>query len=242
MRWHKTVALAALVAGASAPALAQENDWKYQATVYLFTAETTQTVNGNEAILSFSDALENLEGAFMGAFNASNGKWTFIADFMYTDVSLDGGTPGAAFSGVVADVTPLVISGYALYRVHETPAAFIDVGAGFRYFDIDTTVTLTPGALPGRQTTVGDDWTDPVISLNAGFELSDAWSSTLNLDYGSFVSDRETYQLTLTFNYAFTENWVARIGYRYMNVENDGDGVDYSFEQSGPAIGISYRF
>ncbi|WP_282022447.1 hypothetical protein [Ruegeria faecimaris] len=40
----------------------------------------------------FGDALENLDFAYMGAFAASNGKWSFLTDYMYTDLSFGNET------------------------------------------------------------------------------------------------------------------------------------------------------
>nr|WP_282130193.1 outer membrane beta-barrel protein [Roseobacter litoralis] len=54
------------------------------------------------------------------------------------------------------------------------------------------------------------------------------------------MNDRETYQFTVTFDYEFAENWTARAGYRYLNVDNDDD--DFQLEQTGPVLGVSYRF
>ena len=62
--------LAALAVIAS-PCTAYAGEWKYAATIYLFTPETTTAIGGVETTLSFSDALDNLDFAFMGAFEAT---------------------------------------------------------------------------------------------------------------------------------------------------------------------------
>ena len=48
--------------------------------------------------------------------------------------------------------------------------------------------------------------------------------------------------MLLTVDYAINDAWVLRGGYRYISVENVNDGNSYSFEQSGPVFGATYRF
>ena len=230
------------IALGAAPVVALGDEWQFEGTFYLFTAETTTGIGGTESTLSFSDALENLDAAFMAGFSARRGPLTFILDYMYTDLSFNGDTPGSAFSGARVSTSTQILSGMAFHDVHRTGTAFLALGAGFRWFDTDTTLRLSPVTSPGVTRNENDSWTDPVIGALASVDFAGNWSGTALLDWGGFVDDRETWQVLLSANYAFNENWIARIGYRYISVENDGRGPDYSFEQSGPVLGISYRF
>ncbi|MDJ0992924.1 MAG: hypothetical protein QNI90_05075 [Dinoroseobacter sp.] len=225
---------------ATLPTAVPAEEWEFEGSLYLFAAETTLGKGDLEGTLSFSDALENLDFAAMAAFAASNGQWTFIADVMHFDLSFENDTDGVLFTGLDTDSVTTLFNGLALYRVQETPRYSLDLGGGFRYFKTDTTLALRPGLLPGRSVRNDDSWTDPVLAAIGRFELSEKWTSTIAADYGSFVSDRETYQLTVSLGYRFAENWTARLGYRYVNVENDED--DFRFEQSGPLLGVNYRF
>jgi len=233
---------ACLLGCVTVPAMAQDRAWDFEGTFYLFTAETKTGVNGNDVTLSFKDALENLDMAFMAAFAASRGPWTFAADYMLTDLSSGFTTPGNAFSDVNASVKTQILSAYGLYQVFEDTGTSVDVGAGFRWFKTDTDLDFSAGALPATSVSENDDWIDPLLAVRANFDLNGKWSANVFADYGGFVSDRETWQVLLTANYDINDAWRARIGYRYMSVENDEDGRDYFFEQSGPVFGISYRF
>lgn len=224
----------------AAPAIA--DDWQFDGAIYLFTAETTSGVGDREVVLSFSDALDNLDVAFMSTFAASKGRWSFIADYMLTDLSFKTGTPGNVFSGVEASVKTQILSGVGLYNVHTMGSTSFDLGGGFRWFKTDTTLRFRPGQAAGQTRSEDDDWTDPIIAARARFDLAENWTGTAAVDWGGFVDDRETWQVLLTANWAFSDNWVARFGYRYISIENDEDGQDYSFEQSGPVVGVSYRF
>ncbi|MCU9836824.1 porin family protein [Ruegeria sp. WL0004] len=237
----------ALALAAATPLAAQQSNWQYEATVYLFTAETetgvTTPTGTIEGTLSFKDALDNLDFAFMGAFGASNGQWSFLADYMMTDISFGNPTPGGAFSGINTAAKTQVLNAYAAYRVHQTPDLAVDLAAGLRWFDTRTTLTALPGILPGRTVVANDNWVDPVIGLRAQVRMSDKWSGIAFFDYGGFQSDSESWQALLTADYQLNDNWRLRFGYRYLSVDHTlSNGNDYSFTQSGPVFGATYRF
>ncbi|MEP2029960.1 MAG: porin family protein [Paracoccaceae bacterium] len=238
----KPLACATFLALSACPALAQDGDWEFEASIYLFTPETDVSIGGLEGTLSFSDALDNLDMAFMGAFGARNGRLSFLADFMLTDISFGNDSPGPAFSSLETKFKTQVFSGYAAYSVYQDPTVNVDLAAGFRWFDTSTSMTLTPGAAPGRSVSVSENWVDPVVGVRAMFDLSDKWSGLVFADYGGFRSDSETWQILLTANYHINEKWVARFGYRQLSVDHEINGSDFSFDQSGPIFGATYRF
>lgn len=226
----------------ASPCTAYAGDWKYAASIYLFTPETVVGIGGAETTLSFSDALDNLDMAFMGAFEANNGRFGFIADYMLTDLSFGNPTPGPAFSGVDTALKTQIFNGYATYRVYQNPKVTLDLAAGIRWFNTATDITFLPGILPGATTSVDEDWIDPVIGIRAHFDMTEKLSGTIFADYGGFRSNSESWQTLLTLDYNINENWVARAGYRYISVDHTINGSDFSFEQSGPIFGATYRF
>ncbi|WP_295315401.1 hypothetical protein [Roseobacter sp.] len=221
---------------------AQAQDWEFTASFYLYMAETETGVGGNNITLSFSDALDNLDFAGMGSFEASRGPWTLLADYMLTDLSFGTDTPGPVFSGVNTNAKTQIATFVALLDVHEAQGSTFAIGGGVRWFDTDTTITFLPG--PGAGRTVGsrDNWTDAIIAARYQFDIAQNWSGTVFVDYGGFSGDTETWQLLATADWKFADNWVARFGYRQIGVENDEGGRGYEFEQSGPVIGIAYNF
>ncbi len=227
-------------------ALAQQSDWSYEATIYLFMPETETSISTPmgtvDGTLSFSDALENLDFAFMAAFGATNGRWSLLADYNYTNLSFSNDTPGPASSGLDTSFTTKFLSGYVGYRVYDNQSAYVDLVGGFRWFSTKTDFELQPGVAPGRRTTVDSSWTDPVIGARARVTFSDKWSGTGFVDYGGFRSGSETWQVLLTADYAINDRWLIRGGYRYISFDHDIDGNDFKFDQSGPLIGATYRF
>ncbi len=238
----KSIVSMAIIAMSASPVLAQDGDWEFEATIYLFTPETKVGIGDLEGTLSFSDALDNLDMAFMGAFGARTGRWSFLTDYMLTDLSFGNDTPGPAFPGTETKFKTQVFNGYVGYSVYQDPTVNVDLTAGFRWFDTSSTITLLPGAAPGRSVAADDSWVDPVIGVRTQFQFSEKWSGTVFADYGGFSSDSETWQLLLTADYNINDRWVARFGYRQLSVDHDIDGSNFSFDQSGPIFGATYRF
>lgn len=237
-------AVAALMSGTGV--LAQDAGWEYSASLYLFMAETTSGISGPlggvESTLSFSDALSNLDFAFMGTFEASDGQWSLIADYMYTDLSFRGDTPGPAFTGADTSVTTQVLSGYVAYRVLDDANVDVDIAGGFRWFNADVGITLVGGSGPAPSRSFDDTSFDPLIAARVRFQIAPRWEGAAVVDYGGFSSDSETWQVLLLAAYEINDNWAIKGGYRYLDIDQTTNGRTLSFTQSGPILGVSYRF
>lgn len=232
--------------GLAAPASAQEQAWEYTATIYLFAAETVSGIDApagsTEVTLSFSDALKNLDLAFMGTFAAHNGRWGGFVDFMYYDLTFNSTPSGPIYSSAASDLKMNAITLAALYRVHESQTVEVDALGGLRWFDVSNTIELSDGLAPDLTLDSAQDWVDPIIGVRANFEFSERWSATALADYGGFSSDSETWQVLFTADYALSDRWSLRGGYRHIEFDHTDDGVNLNIQQSGPLLGASYRF
>ena len=246
LRTRFTALAAALIASMATTASAQQSGWSYEATIYLFMPETEtklDTPSGTlDGTLSFKDALENLDFAFMGALAASNGQWSVLADYNYTNLSFGNTAPGPAGSELETSVKTQFLTALLGYRVRSDDSVKVDLAGGFRWYSTDTEFTLTPGALPSRTSSADESWVDPIVGVRARFALSDRWAGTAYADYGGFRSGSQTWSVLLTADYIINDRWMLRGGYRYISFEHDIDGNDYEFNQSGPLIGATYRF
>jgi hypothetical protein len=228
-------------------ASAGDMDWRYSMTAYLWTPETgvsAETPRGQtvDAELSFSDALKDLDFAFMGAFEARRGKLSLFTDGMYTKLSPTNTTPGPLADEVTVRTQLTVISAYAAYRAYEQANVAIDLAGGFRWAKLDSDVSISGGLLGGDEFSSSDDWIDPVIGVRLSTQLSDTVSASLFADYGGFSGDSNTWQAAATLGYALNDSWTLRGGYRYMKFEREIDGRDFSMDQSGLLLGATYSF
>jgi opacity protein-like surface antigen len=226
------------------PAAAE--DWTYKATFYGWFPGLSASVDTKfgtlESDSSASDALSDLDMAFMGTFAAQYGRWGFVGDLLYTDLSATKATPFGLFGEGTTDVKVTAFSGYALYRVTSDPKVSFDVGAGFRNFNVDVDVDLSPGALPAASQSLSSNWTDPLIAARLSLPINDRWFAQGFADYGGTGSGDETWQVYAGVGYAFDARWSTEIGYRYMDINKEVDDRDVSIGLSGPVLALTYSF
>jgi len=238
--------LTAAITAVAVPAAAQDRSWDTSFTFYLWAAETDTSITTPagviESTLPFSDALENLDFAFMGALETRNGTWSLISDFAYTDLTFSSPTPGPNFSGVDTDVKLQVLNLYGLYNVRSSDGWTVDVGGGARAFDADVTLNALPGTSPGQSANFNKNWVDPVIAARVAYEINDRWTSVGLLDYGGFRSDSESWQVLLSARYAINDQWSLVGAYRYLDLKNGSSDDRFKFTQSGPVFGVRYDF
>lgn len=227
-------------------AAAQDADWAYKATLYGWLPGMSTTVDTRfgtlESSSSASDALSDLDMVLMGTFAAQRGRWGFVGDLLYVDLSDSKDTPLALYGEGTVSVSATALSGYALYRVTTDPAINFDVGAGFRAFDLDVDVTLSPGVAAGASQSSGDNWIDPLIAARLEVPISDNAFLMGFADWGGTGGGDETWQVYGAVGYAFNENWSTQVGYRYMDISKEIEGRDVSVDLGGPVIAISYSF
>lgn len=243
MRTNLTAA--ALAALAASPAAAQ--DWTFDATLYGWLpaiSTSFDTARGTvESDVSASDAVDNLDFAFMGALEARRGKWGFIGDLVYSDISADKPTErGVLFRKGVVETRLTLLSGYAAYRLQETDKVALDVAAGFRAFWTDLEVTLEGARARTRRWSDDQNWAVPLVAARLTFPISERWKATLFGDFGGISSDETTWQALATLHYDINRSWSAVVAYRYMDVSYQIDGRDAEIELYGPALGVTFRF
>jgi hypothetical protein len=117
---------------------------------------------------SASDAISDLDFAFMGAAEARNGRWGLILDLIHSDLSSKADTPLRQFWRSAKVETKLTaFTTYAAYRVFEDEQAAVDLLGGARFFSLDLDLSLDPGLLAGRSFDLSDTWADPVLGARA---------------------------------------------------------------------------
>lgn len=241
-------AISVFVAGVAlaAPALAEDSDWRYRATLYGWLPAMSTSLETRfgtiEQDSGSSDVLDALDGAFMASFSAQNGNWGLVGDLLYTDLSASKPTPFPAFDNATIRLEMTAVSGYALYRLTENNPVQFDIGAGFRNFNIGVDAGLTAGEAPAVSQRIDGNWTDPLIAARLMVPFDDRWFLMGFADFGGTGADDQTYQLYTGIGYNFDTNWAMQVGYRYMDITNQLDGRDVNIGLSGGVIGVSYSF
>jgi len=244
--WTLGTSCAALLLSLAAPASAQDGNWTYDLSFNLWfsgTKVTADTPEGEvEAELSFSDALKDIDFAFMGTAEARNGRWGILGDLLYINLTADGPSPkGLAFSEVALGTKMTVLSAVVAYRVHEDASVAVDLGAGLRGYWTDIDTTFVGNIEPTRTFGKTKNWVDPIVAARMRVAFSEQWFGTVYVDAGG-TGDTQTWQGLASVGYRINESWAVQGGYRYLESEWDTDDGQTSLELSGPIIGITYRF
>jgi hypothetical protein len=113
-----------------------------------------------------SDALEDLDMVFMGAFEARHGDWGFLLDLLYVDLSDNKAMPlDFAFRDAELETRATAFSGYALYCAAELPQVTVDVGVGFRSFSVSLDALLNADhASANRSYEADETWAVPLVA------------------------------------------------------------------------------
>jgi len=270
--------LGALVALASGTMLAHEaaaqssapwagNAWHYGATLYLYgpriDANFALPKRSGEGTVSVdtSNFFDSINGAFMGAFEASNGQWGLFTDYLYVDVS---GSKSATrdFSigrmDVPASVTGDVdvgVKGSAwtiagLYRLQSTPESKVDLVFGARLLDIKPRVSFSlhgdlatiPIESRGGSFEVKDSNWDAIVGVKARYGFGDRlqWYVPLYADIGGGDS-RLTWQASAGIGYAYSWGDILA-AWRYVRYDFKSDDVVQDLSFNGPMVGVTFRW
>jgi opacity protein-like surface antigen len=274
-----SIAAAAGLALAAVPttvlAQSQEDPWKFRAQIYLWLPTVDGNVdfpassNGSSAgaDVNFGDyfSLSNLQGTFMGAFEARKGRWGVLTDFIYLDFDQEeSGTrnftinagPGGRIEipvGASADAGLRLrgwewslVGTYSLAQAHRYEVQAL---GGLRYLKVDVTFdwglsgnigSLPPQAISGNVAVKPDYW-DGIVGVRGRLNLGDTnWYVPYYLDVGTGES-KFTWQAIAGIGYKFGAIEVLA-AYRYLDYKFKSNSAiqDLSFGGPGVSLGVAW--
>ena len=235
--------IAASPAAAQAPA---GDSWKVTIAPYLFGAgmNGTTVVKGQELTVdqSFSEILENLQGAAMAVAVVRKGNWGFGGDVFWVSLGADGTGPGPIGITGSVDLKQGAYSFYGLRRL--APVADLMFGAR---------VNTVQGDLrfngPGQSSASGSKtWVDPIVGVQLHTpDTGKRWHAQVYTEVGGFgAGSTFTWQVFPTFGVNLAK-WVSiDFGYRWLAIDyTSGDGATlftYDLVLQGPVLGFAFKF
>lgn len=242
-------AIAATCAALTFAGDARAQDWSFTVAPYLWAAGQSGTVGllpgvpPAELDLSFGDILDDLDGSFMIVGSAQRGRFAISADFQYIRTKGDGETPGPLFGATEVRTETVMATLTGDYQISATGRGELWAAGGLRYWDVENRLTLAAGTRPARSTTGRDNWVDPVVGLRGNMALGQrttlvGWAYLGGFGVGSdLMSD-----VFAGISYGFSDLTALTLGWRHLTVDrSDGDFI-YDVSQSGPVIGLAFRF
>jgi hypothetical protein len=265
------IATGACALGTLAPAAATaqsvpDDQWRFQAILYGYfptVGGSTTFPHGNGADVSVdaNTLLKNLQGVFMGMFEASRGGWGTYTDIMYMDIGNSksqtrdisvGGSqiPVDAAASLDFNLKGWVWTIAGTYQAVASPQGSLQVLAGARLLDAKQTLNFQLQGnigsipLPGRQGNLEaklSNW-DGIVGVKGRLVLGDEreWFVPYYVDVGTGQSDL-TWQGIGGLGYSF--HWgdiVAAWRYLGYNMKS-GSKID-TLNFNGPAVGVAFRW
>ncbi len=241
----------------SAPSEAKSEDkWSFQIAPYVWLAGqkgTVATLPGlppvDIEVDFYDDILGNINFAGMLVGEARKGRYGLFTDIVYTDIEMENPTPlGIFYSSVNSRTKSWMWSVAGLYRLVENQHQFLDVIGGFRYWSVDSELSLKgavfPGVFPDQSVSNCEDWFDPLIGLKGLSVLGNSkFFISGGLTLGGFGAGSDFFwDANVNLGYQWTKGFSTTVGYRYLDVDYEKDDFLYDVAQDGLTLGLSWRF
>jgi hypothetical protein len=233
--------LAGILMVGSSLAQAEESDadngWQFAIAPYLWAAGIGGKTQGGSSIdVSFDDLFDNLEGVFMGSFEARKNKWMILADYIYLDVAA---TRQVGPLPITANLKSKVLhleGGYNLYQEKSR----LDLVFGVRNLDLDLDLSTVIMSNPVSGSQSGNIL-DGIVGVKGQLVLSKRWYLPYYVDIGTGDSDLSWQAMAgASFRAA---KWVdLALVYRHMEWDLGNDKLVADLNISGPAFGAIFRF
>jgi hypothetical protein len=205
--------------------------------------------------------LDNIESAFMAAFEAHNGRWGVLTDFIYLNLGASKqGSRNFSFGGSPIDASTSANLDFDLkgtiwtlageYRVYSAPALQADLLAGFRMSHLEHTLrwdisgalgNLPPASRLGSAQSSETLW-DAIVGVKGryAFGSGQRWSVPFYVDVGAGGSDL-TWQAAAGVGYEFSWSEVTLL-WRYLAYEMKSGRPLQDLKFSGPMLGATFKF
>lgn len=224
-----------------------EDTW--QVTPYAWVAGFEGTVGapgggggGGGDRVDFGSLVDNIElGGGMLNVGWRQARWTVFGDWTYARVT-SGSPTGLAltYTDAEAEVQGHIVQAFAGRDLLAGGDQHLDLFAGTRYYNLDTTLSLFGGVVPDIRLNGADTWFDAVAGLRWTRRFGTAWESMLHADAGTGGSDL-SWQLAASIGYRF--GWGALVGgWRHLAADRQSGAYRLDVALSGPFVGASFRF
>ncbi len=241
---------------APVPARAEEpgvNDgWQFAGAIYGWGAGVDgKTRSGTEISVDFKDLFNNLEMAFMGAFEARKGKWSLLTDVIYMELEADSTAnvtlpigPGVSVTtNTNTNLDSWIIQFAGGYNLLTKGKSNLDLVVGARYISFDLDLALSSQAIQARYRTLAasESLWDGFVGVKGNIGLSKRWYLPYYLDIGTGESDL-TWQAIGGVGFRAAK-WIdVVLVYRHLEWDLESGRVIDDVSFSGPTIGAIFRF
>ena len=226
------------------PVASNESGWHVRTAIYGWgtALDGNVTLRGRTAPVNvgFDDVLKNLDYAVMGAVEVGNGKWSFLADLFWAQLSTSNTKRGILFDSTLKQFIGNFI---VVYNVIDTTPTRFDVYAGVRVNSLDTDLNINFPIIPDFSGSASKTWVDPIIGARFQQNLSDKFFFRAVGDIGGFGAASDlTWQALAAFGYRVCDNGSVVLGYRGIGTDYTSGDFGYDVISHGLLLGFEYNF
>ena len=250
LKWLFASCLAA--SGFVAPAAEAQESWEFNITPYAWMAGvdgdlgTVPGLPSQDVSLSFSDVLDDLDyGLFLFA-SARKGPWVLYFDASDVKTTSKEAIGGPAVESLKVESRTSNIAIAAGRTIAETDRYNVDAYFGARAWWLDNkfSVETQPGTGLGTIKRSSDaSWADPIVGLAGRYELNEKWTLYASGDIGGFGAGADLeWSLQGGATWMANETFGVTGAWRVLSVDYDQGGIVYDVTQSGPLLGVTFKF
>lgn len=226
--------------------------WQATVAAYVWGAGIDGTVGvfGLPAVdvdVSFIDILDNLDFAAMAVGQVRYERFGLFADLVYVKISAAAATPLGLIAdraGLGQEVAIATLTG--TYDLSRWEGLQLQAMAGARIWSVETKLNLSGGLIPvGRslRREQQETWVDPLIGLQARYDLDDRWFLTgWGMVSGFGAASDFGWDVLGAAGYEINDRFSLAAGYRGAGVDYTNDGFVWDVAMHGPIIGGIVRF
>jgi opacity protein-like surface antigen len=193
-----------------------------------------------------AEVLSKIDFAVMLRAEVARGRWGAMLDYIY--VSLADQTTYSPLPAINIDIDGNldleVVELGGFYRLSGESRG-LDLLLGLRRIDVDLGIVLSRQGQSPRPLPVAVEIDDAFIGARYRLPFGKRWNTTVRADYGFGDSDG-TLNMIAGIGVQFSETVGMHAGYRYANIEFEGDlegaREETGISLSGPFLGLSFRF
>jgi hypothetical protein len=240
-----------LVAACVAPpqaAAQQADDWRIDfAPFYLWAASTEGTLSAASATLpialDFSDAKDNLSGAFSFHVEASKGRWGLLTDLLFLRLSSGADfTVGAQTVTGNVELDNTIFELGASYLAHEK--AQLGIIGGLRTYTLAPALSFTALGATVTPVDVSQTSANAFVGVTLRPKLSDRWMLVSRADIGGGDAELTwSAEAGLAFR---IKRWIGlAFGYKGLGIDIQRDDLvvkGYDVVQHGPFFGLDFHW
>lgn len=226
------------------PVASTESGWRFRTAIYGWgtALDGDVTLAGRNAPVSasFGDVFENLDYAVMGAVEIGNGRWSFLADLFYANLSISNVRGDTLID---CELNQFIGNFIVAYNIIDAAPTRFDVYAGARVNSMDTELDINFPILPDFSGSESKTWVDPIIGVRLQQELTNKIFFRALGDIGGFGIESDlTWQAMAAIGYRVNNHGSIVLGYRGIGTDYSDGGFGYDVISHGLLLGFEYKF